>query len=477
MTPAAPLHIEAAADLVFTLDDGGRFIYVNQSLSDYTGRVRGEWLGRAFSDLIDEEDRPLAEAKLSRALEGGAVDFEARLTGSPYYFSTKLNPFTSATGERGIVGIARDVTESFKVQQELTELKNFNESIIQSMQSGLITIDLKDRITSFNSGAEEALKYSRAEVLNRPLVEIMGERATAILLQRGSAASLSNREVTVTTKSGEEVHIGFTLTPRLDEKSRQAGNIILFRDISQIKRMQVEVLRMDRLASLGVLASGIAHEIKNPLAGIKTMAQTLEEDLEGEDPRKIYLYRIIRQVNRLDELLKAFFDYARPRPPMRKKHRVQEVLHEVLTLVDQKMNEKNILWSEKIDDNLAAVFVDFHQIQQVFLNLILNAMDAMEQGGVLEIEARPVQDILMARPRRKSSFIEVVVSDTGGGIAPENLERIFDPFFTTKPQGTGLGLSIVHRIVTAHYGKIRVESAPGKGTRFRVLLPEEEVVA
>jgi signal transduction histidine kinase len=250
--------------------------------------------------------------------------------------------------------------------------------------------------------------------------------------------------------------------------------------------MQAEVLRMDRLASLGVLASGIAHEIKNPLAGIKTMAQTLEEDFSGSDQRKVYMERIIRQVNRLDELLKTFFDYARPRPPQRKFHSVQDIIHEVLTLVDQKLAERNIEWSQEYHDDTPVIFVDFHQIQQVFLNLILNAIDAMPDGGTLRISASPsfnsildasLAETMLTQGSRLEKFVRISVADSGIGIEERNLDRIFDPFFTTKSQGTGLGLSIIHRIVTAHHGKINVESTLDKGTVFSVILPAEEAAS
>jgi signal transduction histidine kinase len=245
----------------------------------------------------------------------------------------------------------------------------------------------------------------------------------------------------------------------------------------------MEVVRMDRLASLGVLASGIAHEVRNPLAGIKTMAQTLEEEIDKRDPRQEYLSRIIRQVNRLDELLRTLFSYAKPRQPIRKLHRLEDIIQEVDILLDDRIKKKKINYTKEFEPNLLKIYVDFHQTQQVFINLFLNALEALPDGGRLEVKARAVETIIYARDRRKRSYlnqnkearyVEVTVRDTGVGIKPNQLNIIFDPFFTTKPQGTGLGLSIVYRIIEEHSGEIRVDSKLGEGTTFTILLPTEE---
>jgi PAS domain S-box-containing protein len=474
--------LETVEDLIFTLNIQGHFTYVNKRLTVYTGKSKKWWLNRHFREVLHHEDVDASLRNIKGILRGEVKTFEVRFVrhdGAALYFSANMNPIYNCNEITGIVGIARDINERMKLQQELTELKNFNESILQSMQSGLITLDLDGCITYFNSGAEEALEYPAKDVISRPLQDIIGSDTMEIILNSMTSSTPPNREVTVVTKSGKQVSIGFTVTSRLDNEGRHVGTMISFRDISQIKRMQAEVLRMDRLASLGVLASGIAHEIKNPLAGIKTMAQTLEEDFSAEDQRKVYLERIVRQVNRLDELLKAFFDYARPRTPQKKYHKIQDIVREVFTLVDQKLFEKKILWQDHYDPTTPPIFVDFHQIQQVLLNLILNAIDAMSNGGLLRISAAPDYSTSMTDKNTgvgsvDPDFVELLVLDTGQGIARGDLENIFDPFFTTKPQGTGLGLSIVFRIVTAHKGKISVESKKETGTTFRLLLPTKE---
>ncbi len=293
---------------------------------------------------------------------------------------------------------------------------------------------------------------------------------------------LPNREMELKRKDGKTIHVGFSVASRIDNHNQRVGMIISFRDISLIKQMQAEVLRMDRLASLGVLASGIAHEIRNPLAGIKTVAQTLEEDIDPNDNRREYVARIIRQVNRMDDLLKTLFSYARPKSPVPSKCRLQDIVSEVKALMQQRFEKSGIEFIENYARNLPPAYVDFQQIQQVFINLFLNAIDAMPAGGKLLVVANPKLTALQrverrrrhTSPNKRTWYSEVCVIDTGEGIPPENLQAIFDPFFTTKPQGSGLGLSIVYRIIEEHHGDIQVESEVGKGTTFAMLLPIEE---
>ncbi len=519
--------IENASDLIFTLNTYGQFVFINRRLSVLTGYLREAWKDRNFADMVLPEDRASAEINFRNTLKGKSRIFEMRIraqAGKIIYLSTNINPIFDRGEVVGCVGIARDVTQRKKLEQEITELKNFNESIIQSIGSGLMTVDLERRITSFNQAAEEVLGWRAYEVVGRYIDEIFSLDECQRLLTANSLEfanangsslhdkpdteakspgldavlkasdfktagnkaaddiGLPNREMEIKRKDGKSIHVGFSVTSRIDNHNQRVGTIISFRDISLIKQMQAEVLRMDRLASLGVLASGIAHEIRNPLAGIKTVAQTLEEDIDPNDNRREYVARIIRQVNRMDDLLKTLFSYARPKSPVPSKCRLQDIVSEVKALMQQRFDKSGIEFVENYAHDLPPAYVDFQQIQQVFFNLFLNAIDAMPSGGKLMIVARPLLTTLPrvdrrrrhASPNKRTWYSEVCVIDTGEGIPPENLQAIFDPFFTTKPQGSGLGLSIVYRIIEEHHGDIHVQSEVGKGTTFAMLLPIEE---
>lgn len=480
--------IENASDLIFTLDEEGNLTFINRRFSGLTEYPREKWLNRRLLDLVVGEDQTNTEINFRDAIQGKSRHFEMRIqeaSGRNLCLSVHLNPIFERGAVIGCVGFARDMTQRKKLEQEITELKNFHESIIQSLDSGLIAMGLDERITSFNQGAEEIIGYRAYEVIGHYLHEIFPEEECRKLLPKANGASVSllNREMELTRRDKKKIYVDFSVTPRIDNRNQRVGTIIHFRDISQLKQMQAEVRRMDRMASLGVLASGIAHEIRNPLAGIKTVAQTLEEEIDPGDHRREYLARIVRQVNRMDELLRTIFSYARPQPPLRKHARLEEIVHEVNALMEPRLMRNNTVLEQTYAPDLPSIFVDLHQIQQVFINLLLNAIDAMPSGGRVTIAARRRRAALQPIDRRgrrhpaqtqAAHCVEVKVSDTGAGIPKENLQVIFDPFFTTKAQGSGLGLSIVYRIIEEHQGDIRVESQVGNGTTFTLLLPTQE---
>jgi len=479
--------IENANDLIFMLDQSGKIDFVNSQLINITQLKSESWIDHFLVDLVIPQDKVFVEEAVAKCKIGKPHQFQIRirdLDNTIRYFSTNLNPVFEGGKVTGIVGIARDITEKYQLESRIADLESFTDSIIKSMGSGLLTVDKNRRITFYNLAAEEILGYKNADVLNQLIDDIFpnGEGKILLPLDDGHDSVLS-QEMEISHANGNKVHIGFSHTPWIDNVNNLLGTIITFRDISETKKMQIEMVRMDRLASLGVLAAGIAHEIRNPLAGIKTMAQTLEEEYKSDDPHREYLQRIIRQVNRLDELLKAFFSYARPRPPIKKLHHIPDIIHEVSVLLGKRIASNNIQFEETFEDDLKPVYVDLNQIQQVFLNLIINALEAMSDGGTLKISAKNIiaRPIRMDRRGRSyneqqesSSFVEIIISDTGVGIKLEHLNTIYDPFFTTKPQGTGLGLSIVYRIIEEHDGKITVSSEFGKGSIFNILLPAEE---
>lgn len=480
--------IENASDLIFTLNEDGNLTFINRRFSGLTDYPREKWLNRRLRELVITEDRPSAEMNFRDAIQGKSRHFEMRIheaAGKSLCLSVHLNPIFERGAVIGCVGFARDVTQRKKLEQEITELKNFHESIIQSLDSGLITLGLDERIASFNQSAEEIIGYRAYEVIGHYLHEIFPEEESRHLLPKtnGAGSSLLNREMELTRRDKKKIHVDFSVTPRIDNRGQRVGTIIHLRDISQLKQMQAQVLRMDRMASLGVLASGIAHEIRNPLAGIKTVAQTLEEEIEPSDHRREYLARIVRQVNRMDELLRTIFSYARPQPPLRKHSRLEEIVQEVHALMGPRLARNNTVLEQTYTTDLPSILVDLHQIQQVFINLLLNSIEAMPSGGRVTIAARPRHATFQPIDRRgrrhltqagHTLYVEVKVTDTGIGIPKENLQAIFDPFFTTKAQGSGLGLSIVYSIIEEHCGDIRVESQVGSGTTFTVLLPTQE---
>ncbi len=358
----------------------------------------------------------------------------------------------------------------------LVDLKNFNESILQNIGSGLITVDFSGKVLFANRACAGILDCSESDLLERHMTDIFGKEVAAVMMKPvADKESLPvSTELRVMTRKQREIYIGFTTTVRYDSEHRMVGYIISFRDITQIREMRQTIMRMDRLASSGVLTSAIAHEIRNPLAGIKTMAQALEKEMKSDDHRTEYVQRIIKQINRLNELLKAFFTYARPVRPEKKQCDFRAIVKEIRELLKDRCEHDRVQVEEVYDPFLPQLFIDENQIQQVMINLMMNAIDAMEQGGQLTVEARLVRRSLPPKFHDEREIVEIRVTDSGKGIPRDQIKSIFDAFYTTKPNGIGLGLSIVYRIVEEHGGEILVDSTEHKGTTFTVLLPLQD---
>ncbi len=359
--------------------------------------------------------------------------------------------------------------------QEEFEKFDLIQNILRAVHFGVVVFDKEQRIKFINPSALQILNVNQPLKKIRYLKDILSSKNIREILGllKEKPLPIVRQEIELEQRLLSNVYIGLSIYPY-----DQMQYIMVFSEITQTKRIQAEIIRMDRMASLGVLSAGIAHEIRNPLAGIKAMAQSLEDELQDEPGRLEYISRILKQVNRLEKLLKAFFSYARPVRPDPKQCSIEKVINEVFPLIQTRFKEKRIKVETFYAEDLADVFVDPNQIQQVLLNLFINAIDAMPDGGTLKIEAQNALNTQPIFDRRKripnllsDKFIKISISDTGVGIPPDVLELIFNPFFTTKSQGTGLGLSIVYQIIREHGGQIDVESTPGKGSTFHIYLP------
>lgn len=360
-----------------------------------------------------------------------------------------------------------------RLSRELEEVKNFAESIIESIGSGIIITETNDNVIYINKAGEKILGYSRQELIGKPF-HLLGlrEKTDVIHSILGNPDDLeTRREGWMKKKGGIEFPVGFTINNHINVKGEKIGKIFVFRDLTNVYKMQEEILRMDRLVSLGKLASGIAHELRNPLAGIKITAQALGEELSENDSKKEYLSRIMREIDRLNELLKTFFSFAKPQKLNLVYCNLQDIINEIIPFLIKEIEDKGIHFIEDYHPQLPKIKVDKNQMHQVFLNIFLNAIQAMPNGGKLKVEAKPYLSI---EPNGSiQNFIKIVVSDTGKGIPPQILNKIFDPFFTTKPKGIGLGLSITYQIIKKHGGSIKVDSKLDYGTSIIITLPEK----
>jgi len=359
-----------------------------------------------------------------------------------------------------------------RLTQELEDVKNFMDSVIQSIGSGIIITGMNDTITYINRAGEKILGYSKEELMNKPfrIFDLREKQSDIHSLFDNPDDHGTRKEGWMRRKDNKEFPVGFTMNDHLNVKGETIGKIVIFRDMTNVYKIQEEILRMDRLVSLGKLASGIAHELRNPLAGIKTTAQALSEEMSKDDSRREYLSRITREIDRLNELLRTFFSFAKPQELNLAYCHIKEIINEIIPFLLKEIADKGIHFIENYHPALPRIKVDKTQMHQAFLNLFLNSIQAMPNGGELKIEVAPTTQYGL--DGSKQNFIKIIISDTGKGIPPHIVRRIFDPFFTTKPRGIGLGLSITYQIVKKHGGTIKVESEWERGTSFVIRLPE-----
>jgi PAS domain S-box-containing protein len=357
----------------------------------------------------------------------------------------------------------------------LEKVFSFHKSIIQNMSSGLITIDLSGEITFLNHVAAKSLGYEQDELLGKNIRQLFptsegGETFLNLVTIEGK--KYEGKEFEFLTKGGKPIVVGITTAHLHDESNAHNGIVMMFRDLTEIQLMRKQMQRMDRLATLGELSAGIAHEIRNPLAGIKASAQVLEEGFEPDDPRTQLISRIVREIDRANALLKEFFKFAKPSKPHFAYHDIEMIIDGVYLLLAPQMKKHNIVFKEDFTAVVPQVYIDENQIEQVIMNLFMNAIQAMHDGGELVVKTRIVIIGADKSPTGEPlQMVAVDIIDTGQGIPSDNLEKIFNPFFTTKPDGVGLGLSISSRLVEENRGKLDVQSQIGNGTTFTIILP------
>lgn len=389
-----------------------------------------------------------------------------------------------------IANILAAVIESQKMDEQLIQLVNdlrvsivslreeklFSESIIQSLNHGLIVTDLHGNILKSNNVARQILQPFSLTLDGQNLKSLVGSRHAAQLDSIiDTSSDMTGKEVVLATGDGERKTLSFSSGPRKDARGNQVGFIISLTDVTELSFARREMEKMNRLSTVAEIASAVAHEVRNPLAGIKIMAQAIEEDAAGNDQQLECSRRIIRQVDRLNELLTEFFSYARPVVPNKRPTSIKSILAETRPLIGNRLMKNAIELVEDIAPDLPKIIADPNQMQQVFLNLMLNSIDAIRQNGTITVSARLLTSHKLGAYKKRypglltgGSYVLVHFADNGAGMPVEVAEKVFEPFFTTKSSGTGLGLSIVYRTLHENGAAISLESRPGKGTTFNM---------
>jgi PAS domain S-box-containing protein len=350
---------------------------------------------------------------------------------------------------------------------EFERLKEFNENIVESINVGILALDLDDRVESWNAQMEAMYALSRGEVLGQTLRSVFpAEFVEAIEGFRNEPGVHHLYKFPLTTRAGEQRTANIAVAPLLSRDFVSVGRIILVDDITERMTLEAQLTQADKLSSIGLLAAGVAHEINTPLAVISSYAQMLGKQLKGDTRLGPVLDKIIQQSFRAAEIANGLLNFSRTSTTAFNNTDLNQVIRDTLSLLEHQFKTAQVVVDLELNDDLPPIHGNPGKLQQVFLNLLLNAKDAMPGGGRLRIATLA------------NGHVEAVVSDSGAGIAPENLKRIYDPFFTTKTtpkpgdrRGTGLGLSVSYGIIQEHAGKIHVESAVGAGTTFHLEFP------
>ena len=393
----------------------------------------------------------------------------------------KQNRLKSVSADSKFKEIVEKYNTLIERYKQLEKVYEFHRGIIQNISSGILTTDMEGRITFMNRAALESLGYNYQSIQEKEIGILFvnpkeGNEIIEDALKRG--VEYESRETHLLTKNKQVITVGFSITPlRIPGSEENYGLIFIFRDIDYITTLRQQIERMDRLATLGELSAGIAHEIRNPLAGIKTSAQVLEESFSPGDFRSQLVSRIVKEIDRSNELLKRFFHFAKPSKPKQDFYNIEMIVDGVYLLMANRLKKHNIKFKTKFADNTPQVYVDESQIEQVVLNLFLNAMEAMKNGGELTIEIGVEERVNLSQYQKNEEAVFVRVCDTGAGIPEDKLEKVFNPFYTTKSDGVGLGLSISSRLLEENGGKIELYSKVGEGSKFIVFLPVVETKA
>jgi two-component system, NtrC family, sensor kinase len=371
----------------------------------------------------------------------------------------------------GYIGIALQNARLYasleQKAQQYERLKEFNENIVESISVGVFAVDLEDRIESWNSQMEVMYALPRSEAISRPISDVLpGTFCEEFYRVRQNPGIHNLYKFRLDTTAGDVRTVNVAIAPLLTRDFSVVGRLIIVDDITERIGLEAQLSQAEKMSSIGLLAAGVAHEVNTPLAVISSYAQMLHKQVNGDEKKSALLEKITKQTFRASEIVNNLLNFSRTSGTEFAMVDINKIIHDTLALLEHQFKTTGIKVVGELAPELPPIHGNAGKLQQVFLNLFLNAKDAMAGGGTLHVATS------------NGRAVHVVVSDTGSGIAAEHIHRIYDPFFTTKNRpkqggsgGTGLGLSVTYGIIQEHAGKIRVESRPGEGTKFFMEFP------
>jgi PAS domain S-box-containing protein len=459
------LAVESAPNAMIMVDREGRIVLANAQTEKLFGYPRTELLGQSIEMLVPERFRAKHPGlrrdffghPQTRSMGAGRDLYGLRKDGVEVPVEIGLNPLQTKEGSFVLAAIV-DITERKRAEEKFR-------LAVESAPNAMLMVDDRGLIVLANAQAERLFGFTRKELLGQSIEMLVPtrfrgghpEHRADFHAAPGTRPMGAGRDLFAVRKDGTEVPVEIGLNPiKTDEGSFVLAAVV---DLTAFKRMQAEVVRTQNLAALGEMAATVAHEVKNPLAAISGPLQILADDLKSDDPRKGLMKEILGQVRRLDGTVRSLLTFAKPTTPKRQPILLREFLDRMTRLAAEHHLSRDVRIAQEGPADLA-LLADPSLLEQVFWNLILNAADAMKGAGEIRVNSRASADV-----------VEMTVTDTGAGIAPELLGRLFRPFVTTKTSGTGLGLALCRKIVEAHHGSIGIASEPGRGTTVTLRFP------
>jgi len=467
--------IETIPSSLLTIDRQLRVVSANRNFLAKARRSESETIGRRIEEVFSRavlaysrlEERITRVFETGEPFSGGQIERLPGLPGRVYFY--RLSPLRDKEGAvENVVLLMDDVTAQKRLSEEVRRAERHLASVVDSANDLVVSMDAEGRILTWNRAAEQTSGFKFEEVKGLHLFDLCVEesqQSTEVWLRqlaRGQFATKS-QEINLRTKEGEEVPISWACSRMLDDERRIVSLVAVGRDLTERKRLEAQLLTSAKLTSLGVMAGGIAHEIRNPLAISSAAAQLLLERPDDPGLKNQAAEKIYSGIQRASYIIENLLKFARPPQERVAPVDINQALEETLSLLVNQLRLQQVEVHKDLAVDLPPITGNRGVLQQVFSNMILNACNAMPDGGSLTIATRAISD----------DEVETKFTDTGCGIPKEILSEIFDPFFTTMPvgKGTGLGLSISYSIIRQHHGTIDVESKVGKGSTFTIRLP------
>ncbi len=475
---------DEAADSVIMVNPGGGVVAVNRRQEAVLKYPEEQLVGRRFIDLLLPKYQPAVTALMQEILKGASktptvevkvfdragrpvsmeLDLTGIETGPMTYIMVQLRDITQ---RKALERQLQEYSESLEVKvqertREIEETKTYLENLLENANDVIYTLDLDQRFTYVNSKVK-SWGYRKEDLIGRPYLSLMSKRHRGKRLRTTlDIGTKQAYEVEILTKTGEPRNALVSVSPLQDNSGRIVGVLGIARDITEKKHLEQQVLKAEKLASIGKLAAGVAHEINNPLGGILNCLYNLGKGSISPERAKEYLASMEDGLRRVQKIVRQLLDFSQQYNPELAPTEVNAVIERVLTLTSYAFEGTQVRLRRELGSELPSLMADRHMLEQVLMNLILNAVQAIRGEGVVTV-----------RSGHDGPWCTIEVEDTGCGIPPDVLPKIFDPFFTTKGQGegTGLGLSVSLGIVERHGGEIAVKSQVGRGTTFTVRLP------